>query len=224
MKPDSDNSNDGTGGALGDVYKYHHRNNRERGSSILKESRGAFLRRVIGTNKKVLDVGCRDGALTSTYCQGNDVLGLDIDSESLSICSDNLGIKTRQSDLNGEWNVGHDSYDAVVAGEVIEHVYYPAIFTGKASQSLKSDGVFVGSTPNAFSLINRLRLFFGKKKGTPLEDPTHINHFTRSELLRILKEHFNEVKIHPVGRYAALDKFWPGMFAWAFWFEARNKK
>ncbi len=135
-----------------------------------------------------------------------------------------MGISVQKADLHAEWEIEKGVYDAVVAGEVLEHLYYPDTVLGKVSAVLKEDGVLLGSVPNAFSLINRVRLFLGNKKGTPLSDPTHINHFKRRELMMRLKKHFNDVTIEPLGKYAWLDKFVPGMFSFMFLFEARNKK
>lgn len=206
------------------VYNYHHTLHRSRGQSVFKDIRGEFLREKIGKNKKVLDMGCRAGALTSTYCDGNNVLGLDIDNMALEIAKKNLGINVKHINLNSDWSIQNDCFDVVVAGEILEHLYYPEKIIQKVTNVLKSDGAMIGSVPNAFSLINRVRLFFGRKRNTPLCDPTHINHFSRKELKELLEKHFSVVNIYPLGRYAFLDKFFPGMFSFMLLFEAKRKK
>ncbi len=208
---------------LNTIYKEHHKKGGRRGMSLLKDERGNFLKEKIGVNKKVLDIGCRDGVLTETYYKNNEILGVDIDEEALEIAKNNLGIKTQTLNLYDDWNLTRD-FDVVVAGEVLEHLYYPEDIIKKITKVLKSDGVFLGSIPNAFSLMNRIRLFFGIKQGTPLEDPTHINHFSYKEFKQILEKYFEDVKIYPLGKYAWLDKFWPGMFSFSFLFKVKNKK
>src|SRR6185295_2020031 len=94
----------------------------------------------------------------------------------------------------------------------------------KIARILKEDGALVGSVPNAFSLINRARLFLGNKRLTPLYDPTHVTHFSRAELLAMLRRHFREASITPLGRFAAFDRFFPGMFAFDLLFAARGPK
>lgn len=210
--------------SLDKIYEQHHKKGDRCGMSIFKEERGGFLREKIGKNKKVLDIGCRDGVLTSTYCEGNDILGVDIDLEALEIAKNNLGIEIRQLNLYDDWNLEKEYFDVVVAGEVLEHLYHPEEIIKKIKEVLKSDGVFLGSVPNAFSLKNRIRLFLGKKKGTPLEDPTHINHFSHKELKNLLEKHFEKVEITPLGNFAWLDKFWPGMFSFILLFEVKIKK
>src|SRR3989344_1136255 len=94
----------------------------------------------------------------------------------------------------------------------------------KAARVLRDDGILVGSVPNAFSLINRFRLFFGRKRLTPLYDPTHVNHFSRAEFSGLLALHFREVTIEPLGRFARLDALWKGMFAFDLLFVAKYPK
>lgn len=205
------------------VYKEHHKDAvRHSGAALLKDVRGLFFASRIGTGKRVLDIGCRNGALTAFYVEGNSILGVDIDSGNLALARERLGIETAHFDLHGEWPVPEKSFDAVVATEVLEHLYFPASTVEKVARILKPQGIFVGSVPNAFSLINRVRLFLGRKKGTPLEDPTHINQFSRKEFETMLSKHFAEVSIVPAGRFAWLDSVWPGMFAFMLLFEAKN--
>lgn len=206
------------------VYQKHHTDLNKRGISIFKDIRGEFLKTRIGEGKKVLDIGCRDGVLTKQYYLNNEVLGVDIDEQALSDLKKEIQIDVKKMDLNGEWDLEKNYYDFVVAGEVIEHLYYPKEVCKKISMVLKKDGKLLGSVPNAFNLKNRIRLFFGKKKNTPLSDPTHINHFTRKELEEILKMYFEKVEITPLGKYAFLDKFFPGVFSFMFLFEASSKK
>lgn len=211
-----------TGDSLEKIYTDHHRNRRGESFVIQGDVRGAFLRENIGTGKKVLDIGCRDGALTRYYASGNDVLGLDIDGDALARAEATLGIKTKHTDLHGEWEVQENFFDVVVAAEVLEHLYYPEIVLGKIHAALRPEGILIGSIPNAFSLANRLRFLFGTKKGTPLADPTHINQFSRKEFEGLLKARFHEVKIMPLGRFSFLDRFFPGLFSFMFLFSARK--
>jgi 2-polyprenyl-3-methyl-5-hydroxy-6-metoxy-1,4-benzoquinol methylase len=186
--------------------------------------RGAFLKKVVGSGKRVLDIGCRDGALTSYFREGNEILGLDIDASALARAQKDLGIEVQQTDLNGIWGIEKRSYDVVVAAEILEHLYYPATVILKVAQVLKRDAVFVGSVPNAFSLVNRFRYVLKRKVGTPLEDPTHINHFTVRELQGLLEKEFATVEITGYGRLGWLAHAFPQTFAYGLFFAARTLK
>ncbi len=209
---------------LENIYTKHHTIANRLGYTILGDTRGEFLRKHIGTGKKVLDIGCRDGVLTAEYVANNYVLGIDIDKMALMKASKKLGIKTRQINLYDDWGIEKNSFDAVVAGEVLEHLYYPDNTVNNVVDVLKQDGIFVGSVPNAFNLKNRIRLFLGKKKNTPLYDPTHINHFSHGEIKSLLYKYFENVEIYPLGKYAWIDKVYPGMFSFGLLFKASHKR
>ena len=202
-------------------YHDHHTTKRRPGYTIFGEERGYFLKERIGQGKKVLDIGCRDGALTKYYSGGNEVTGTDIDGEALERAQTDLGIKTQKIDLNGEWNLSEKYFDVIVAAEVIEHLYFPENVIKKIKHCLKDGGTFLGSVPNAYNLKNKIRYFFGKKKNTPLEDLTHINHFSCGELKGLLDKNFKEVKITGFGKFKLLSRLMPSFFAFSLFFEAK---
>lgn len=164
---------------------------------VLEAERGLLFSSWIGTDKKILDLGCFNGALSRYYLAGNDVTGFDIDPTTLSHCPS--GMKTEAHDLNGDWHKGREeAFDVVVASEVIEHLYYPRHVLKKIESVLKPGGLFIGSVPNAFNLKNRVRLFLAKPEATPLGEPTHITQFSYSILKRILEREFIDVHVEGV--------------------------
>ncbi|MDD5547591.1 MAG: class I SAM-dependent methyltransferase [Candidatus Pacebacteria bacterium] len=205
------------------VYKHHHQN-RPPEFAVFGDARGNFFSSQIGKGKKVLDLGCRDGTLAKYFLEGNRVWGIDIDNEALGRAAEK-GITTRQVDLNGSWDIlNGEKFDAVVAAEVLEHLYFPEIVLDKINDVLNSGGVLVGSIPNAFSLKNRIRLLLGKKRYTTLGDPTHINHFSFNDLNNALKKKFTEVKIKPLVRkpFGPIARLMPGLIAYDFIFSAKK--
>lgn len=209
---------------LEQIYSCHHQQERGKLFVVFGKERGELFKSKIGKNKRVLDMGCRDGALTKYFLENNNIIGTDIDGQALEVANRNLKIETKQLDLNGQWGLSDNEFDAVVAAEILEHLYYPEQILNKVCDVLKPEGVFLGSVPNVFNLKNRFRLFWAQKEKTPLADPTHINHFSRQELKKLLEKKFKQVKIYPLGNYAFLDKFFPGLFSYLLLFEAREKK
>lgn len=209
---------------LEEVYNFHHTVERGDFFLVLGAERGAFLKEKIGKGKRVLDIGCRDGALTKFYAAGNMVLGLDIDEEALIRAKESLGIEVKHTDLNGAWEVPVNSFDVVVAAEVIEHLYYPEHVLEKIHEVLNPGGFLVGSIPHAFSLQNRVKLFLGIKRGTPLQDPTHINHFTTKEFRGLLEKRFKSVELRSIvtNRYGLFAKVFPFLFAHDILFYAQK--
>ncbi len=205
--------------SLKNIYTTHHTKNRPENFSILEVERGELLRSVVGTGKKVLDIGCRNGVLTKHFSVGNQVLGVDIDEGALAKAQTLLGIETLYMDLNGDWmELGDKKFDVVVAGEVLEHLYFPEKIVAQVKKCLKDGGLLIGSVPNAFSLKHRLRYLAGSKRYTPLSDPTHINQFGFDELQAIFLKHFSSVEIKGLGRYKILSKLFPSFFAFDFFF------
>jgi SAM-dependent methyltransferase len=162
------------------------------------ERAGIFARLVGGPGLRVLDLGCRTGALTQHYAQGNDVTGVDVDREALARAAERLGIETVWADVEDALPFPDDSFDVVVAGELFEHVADPAAAVANVRRVLKPGGRIVGSVPNAFRLKARIRFAAGRH---PDPDPTHLQLFTPDALRALLRD-FEDVKIDfAVGRY-----------------------
>ena len=189
----------------------------------MREERGVLIKQLVGKNKKVLDIGCRDGALTAYFAEGNEVLGIDIDNIALAEAKRFLSIETMNVDLNGEWSeLSERKFDVIVAGEVLEHLYYPSRVVLRIKKHLVKGGMFLGSVPNAFSLKNRLRYLLGQKNHTPLSDPTHINQFSYGELREMLERNFQNVEIIGLGRYTSISKMFPSLMAFDLFFKASH--
>ncbi len=211
--------------SLKNIYAKHHADNRPENFSILEKERGDLLKDTIGLNKKVLDIGCRDGVLTKHFSKDNNVLGVDIDEGALAKAKASLGIETLSVDLNGDWRELKDrKFDVIVAGEVLEHLYFPKKIASQVAEHLNKDGMFIGSVPNAFSLKHRMRYLSGSKKYTPLSDPTHINQFSFSELNTLFEEYFKDVEIIGLGRYKMLSHLFPSFVAFDFFFICKGLK
>lgn len=210
--------------ALEGIYQEHHKKRRGDFFLVNGDERGAFLRENVGKGKRVLDIGCRDGALTRFYAPGNTVTGADIDSAALARARETLGIEVRHVDLNGDWQL-REQFDAVVACEIIEHLYYPDQVLRKILAALRPGGVLLGSIPHAFSLQSRLRYLLARKKNTPVSDPTHINHFTAHEFHALLVQAgYANIRIETIvsAKFKPLSALFPYTFAHSLMFSAEK--
>jgi 2-polyprenyl-3-methyl-5-hydroxy-6-metoxy-1,4-benzoquinol methylase len=211
---------------LSEIYSTHHAEKNRLGFSVLEKERAAWFLAHAPTGGDWLDVGCRDGTLTKHFVErAKTIMGVDIDPVALAAAKNAIpGSEFFQMDLLGSWDgLGGRTFDVIVCSEVLEHVYFPDRVARKIKEHLKPGGVFIGSVPNAFFIKHRLRYLFGKKIGTPLEDPTHITQFNRSHLLSIL-EPIGAVKIEGYTRYplGGLAKSIPGVFAFDFLFRVQS--
>ncbi len=168
---------------LSERYAEHNRVERGAGFVFAGPERVALFRKHVGgPGRRVLDLGCRDGALSSAYADGNDVVGVDADREALAE-AEKLGIETRWADLDDALPFEDEAFDVVVAGELLEHLRDPRRLVDEVRRVLRPGGSFVASVPNAYRLKNRLRFLAGRK---PEDDPTHLHMFSAGEVHRLL--------------------------------------
>lgn len=180
---------------LAEVYQHHHERGNRYGYLFCHGDRAPYLQKWIGRGKRVLDLGCRDGMLTRSFCFGNEVIGVDIDRQALEIVQRELKIQTMWLDLNVEWPFEPHYFDVIVACEILEHLYLMDSFLSKIQASLKPGGCFIGSVPNAFRMRNRFKFLWGREIEA---DPTHVRMFSHEKLKTVLGQYFSEVEIIPI--------------------------
>jgi SAM-dependent methyltransferase len=181
-------------------YEEHHRERRAEGEFVFVPERIPLFQAAIGHGKRVLDLGCRSGALTRHFLDGNDVVGLDVDRAALAKAKA-LGIEPVQANVEDPLPFEDASFDAVVAGELLEHLQFPDALAAEILRVLIPGGVVVGSVPNAYRLQGRLRFLLGR---APEDDPTHLHMFSPAALSELLAG-FEDVRLSFVGgRYRRL--------------------
>jgi SAM-dependent methyltransferase len=187
--------------SLGERYEEHHRKRRDEGDFVFVPERIPLFREAIGTGKRVLDLGCRSGALTRHLLEGNEIVGVDVDPAALAKAAA-LGIEPVQANVEEPLPFEDESFDAVVAGELLEHLQFPDALAREVRRVLRPGGVLVGSVPNAFRLQSRLRFLRGQP---PEDDPTHLRMFS-PDAMRELLHGFRDVRLDYVGgRYRRLQ-------------------
>ncbi len=192
--------------SLQERYEEHHRERRDEGDFVFVPERIPLFVEAIGRGKRVLDLGCRSGALTKHFLEGNSVVGLDVDAAALEKAAA-LGIEPVQANVEESLPFEDASFDAVVAGELFEHLQFPDALVAEIRRVLRRRGVLAGSVPNAFRLQSRLRFLRGRP---PEDDPTHLRMFSADAVRELLGD-FRSVELSFVGgRYARLS---PRLFA-----------
>jgi len=191
-----------------EAYRRHHSQSRSEDFVFCEPERSELFKEWVGTDKRVLDLGCRYGALTAAYVEGNEVVGVDVDREALEEAA-KLGIETVWADLDEPLPFEDATFDAVVAGELLEHLRFPERLVAEARRVLRPGGVFIGSVPNSYRLKSRLRFLLGHPPEFA-DDPTHLRMFGAADLLRLLAG-FEETRIeHVAGKLVLLS---PRLFA-----------
>jgi SAM-dependent methyltransferase len=181
-------------------YEEHHRERRDEGDFVFVPERIPIFVAAVGREKRVLDLGCRSGALTRHFVDGNEVVGLDVDAVALAKAAE-LRIEGVQGNVEEPLPFDDASFDAVIAGELFEHLQFPDTLVGEIRRVLRPGGVIVGSVPNAYRLQGRLRFLLGR---APEDDPTHLHMFSATDVRSLLAE-FQDVRLSFVGgRYRRL--------------------
>jgi SAM-dependent methyltransferase len=180
--------------SLQERYEEHHRASRDEGDFVFVPERVPLFVEAIGRGKRVLDLGCRSGQLTKHFLDGNEVVGLDVDAVALEKAAA-LGIEPVQANVEEPLPFPDESFDAVVAGELFEHLQFPDALVAEIRRVLRPGGVLVGSVPNAYRVQSRLLFLRGKP---PEDDPTHLRMFSPASM-RALLAGFEAVDLDYVG-------------------------
>ncbi|WP_210546269.1 bifunctional 2-polyprenyl-6-hydroxyphenol methylase/3-demethylubiquinol 3-O-methyltransferase UbiG [Rhodoferax sp. PAMC 29310] len=134
-------------------------------------------------NGKLLEVGFGNGATLDRLRRlGWNVVGVEFDGVSVELAR-KLGLEAHLGSLE-DCDFDPNSFDAVVASHVIEHLPDPAGYFKECFRILKSDGRMVLTTPNASSLGHRL--FTSNWRG--LEPPRHLFVYSPDSLEKLARD------------------------------------
>jgi 2-polyprenyl-3-methyl-5-hydroxy-6-metoxy-1,4-benzoquinol methylase len=146
---------------------------------------------LVGGDKRVLDVGCWNGALGRVLMGfGCKVTGVELDEEAAAAAAAVLGdVKVADLDrtsLSDLFEAG--AFDVVVFADVLEHLKDPRAALIDAIHLLAPDGRVVISVPNVAHGALRLALLQGQWRYTEkgLLDARHRHFHTRHALLELL--------------------------------------
>ena len=171
-------------------YETHHKEGQRLNQSFLESIRGQLFSDWIGKNKKVLDLGGRDGTLTKHFIEKNHVTLADIDENALEYAKKNYKVETMKVDLNQSLPFKDNSFDVVVMAEVLEHLPYPKITLSEIKRVLKTNGKFIGNLPLAYHLKDRWQILRGRKLLIS-GDPTHLQFLTYEDAQKLMLNFFN---------------------------------
>ncbi len=105
----------------------------------------------IGSQKKVLDVGCGAGILTNALAKaGHHVYGIDLSPKSLEVAKQRDSTKSVEYFQANAYKLPFEelSFDVVCAMDVLEHVEEPHLLIQEAARVLKPNGLFFFHTFN----------------------------------------------------------------------------
>lgn len=140
------------------------------------------------TRGRLLDVGCWVGYLAAEARErGWAVTGVEPSEFASSFARERLGLEVITGDLFSAELPGH-AFDAVVLGDVIEHLPDPGAALARIETLLTPGGVVWLALPDAGS---RLARAMGKRWWSVI--PTHVQYFTRESMTALLARQGYEV-------------------------------
>lgn len=169
----------------------------------------AHVVRMVGKNKRVLEIGCASGSQTKPLNQqfGCEVTGIEISPEAAEearpYCKRLLVGDIERMDLNTE--LGDSRFDVITFGDVLEHLRDPKGILEKVRRFIDVDGYVLISVPNIAHASVVFELMNGRFDYRPigLLDDTHIHFFTKRTLVRMVEDasylvaELNRIEIRP---------------------------
>src|SRR3989338_10990816 len=145
----------------------------------MKSERVAYIKRnMFG---KILDIGANQGLLHKMIDDGK-MIGLDI------VVGNYSERMVRGSAEKMPFR--ENSFDTIVAGEVLEHLPNPEKFMQECRRVLRSGGIVIISTPNRNALINRLLHKFDCARTSDVDFHRHV--FTEEVIKTAAAENISE--------------------------------
>ncbi len=171
-------------------------------------ARYAFAR-LYAQGKRVLDAGCGTGygAAELAHC-ATEVTGLDVAADAVEYAKANYplaGLRFVESSCTAI-PFPPESFDLIVAFEVIEHLADYRAFLAEAARALTRDGLFIVSSPN--------KTYYERTRAQVGPNPYHEHEFEAAEFVDELKCVFPNVRLLLQNRVEAFafhpaSTFWP---------------
>ena len=171
-------------------------------------ARYAFARRY-AAGKRVLDAGCGTGYGSAELAQSAaDVTGVDIAADAIEYAKTNYpipGLRFIESSCTAV-PFPPESFDVLVAFEVIEHLSDHRAFLDECARLLTREGLFIVSSPN--------KRYYAKTRAETGPNPYHEHEFEAAEFVHELERVFPNVRLLLQNRVESFAfhpavSFWP---------------
>lgn len=125
-------------------------------ASTLNEARIQVISSMVGSigkGMRILDVGCGEGAISEPILKmGNSVTSVEL--PAVAILAQQCGVPSVVAGDAEKLAFASNSFDVVLASEVMEHLWNPEIFIDEAYRVLKNEGYLIVGTPEGKEGLN----------------------------------------------------------------------
>jgi 2-polyprenyl-3-methyl-5-hydroxy-6-metoxy-1,4-benzoquinol methylase len=179
-----------------------------------------------GIKNNVLDIGCGFGHFMSALQKSNFTVGIDNNAVTVKIGKKKLSIENILVSDATYLPFKQNSFDWIIANQILEHLESPEKFLMEIWNVLKPDGRLFLTTPNR---LVYLRPRTPKKMvlgllGWYKIDPTHIKEYTSWELKKLLaKNNFKIERFEITEKLDFLPRFLARLITSGFLVVARKK-
>lgn len=142
---------------------------------------------------RVLEFGCSAGMLGKAYKSMNPNTvwhGVEINQDAVANAKDNLDDAwlLNANDLKPNKTMLSEQYDAIIYGDVIEHLIDPVQSMPKHLELLKPGGEMIACIPNVqhWTIVKDLLQGNWDYRNAGLMDNTHLRFFTRKSIRKLL--------------------------------------
>lgn len=161
--------------------------------NAFQQARYDWILKLLGdiNGRKVLDVGTGDGAFAYLMAKKRaKVTGIDNSAMGIQFARENVEEeKKKESWLECEFKEASayelpfpdNSFDAVVACEIIEHVDHPERLLSEAARVLRPDGVAIITTPHRLTKVP--------------SDPNHVTEYFPEDMNEMMSKQFAKTEI-----------------------------
>lgn len=140
---------------------------------------------------KILDVGAGDKPLKKFLPENVKYFSLDIDPKR------NPDIV---ASLEKKLPIKKESYDFIIASEVLEHTIYPRKIMKEIKRITKKDGFIIISMPNEYNFYLRLKFLLGIQNNTeiPFREDLYRNHVHKARLRDLVQFYEEELNVKEI--------------------------
>jgi GT2 family glycosyltransferase/2-polyprenyl-3-methyl-5-hydroxy-6-metoxy-1,4-benzoquinol methylase len=158
-------------------------------STYFNHVRPEILGLIPDSARRVLDIGCGAGRLGEALKtrQAAEVVGIELDEQAADAARQRLDRVVNGDVEELALEFGPGAFDAIICGDILEHLREPERLLRRAREWLTPDGCLIASIPNVrhHSVICSLLQGNWTYQSAGLLDRTHLRFFTRREIEKI---------------------------------------
>ena len=146
---------------------------------------------------KILDVGCSEGYLGEYFKKlGHTVVGVEMDPHAAHKATIVLDYVYKGSIQNYFKDHYEENFDAILFGDVLEHISDPKQILEICHNHLSQNGFIISSLPNVAHAAIRTMLLEGRWNYSDLGilDKTHLRFFTKDSAKKLFEESNYEIQ------------------------------